>query len=89
VGVGCVGSGVEVLEEGFEVWVEVELGFGSVVAHCTGIWPIVDCDCGDTEAFVVFGGLECCGIDVIADTCGEISVADIEGLGDAGIGGGS
>jgi hypothetical protein len=28
-------------------------------------------------------GLECCGIDVIADTCGEISVADIEGLGGA------
>ena len=31
--VRCVRGSVEVFEEGLEVWVEVELGFGFVVAH--------------------------------------------------------
>jgi hypothetical protein len=31
--VRCVRRGVEILEEGFEVWVEIELGFGHVVCH--------------------------------------------------------
>jgi hypothetical protein len=34
-GVGC---GVEVLKEGFEVRVEIELGFGHVVAHFGRLW---------------------------------------------------
>jgi len=37
VGVWGVGRGVEVLEEGFEIWVEVQLGgFGVVLAHVDG-----------------------------------------------------
>ena len=36
--VRCVGGSVEVFEEGLEVGVKIELGFGFVVAHVEGMF---------------------------------------------------